>query len=378
MTTDTACLHADDSCTHKSATGRAIRAARMEAQAAPQPAVGAFGSPAEVAVREPSAVISPQRSAKRPVIDGSMILDYTRLYLSRYVAFPSAAALDLTTAWIVHASARDRDDTGIGPLIWRASPRLLVTSKDRGSGKSTVLDLITILTRSRNGRMPKVTPRAIACVLGRRHETAILDEAKLILGAGNRSQELQGILLAGYTPRSNYVASKGGKDDPIPLFGPVAYAGKDELITDTGGMLGDLLDRSVIVRMRASGRHMPEVDEDAEDDGDLLAGALAAWTSEVKGELREAAKALGAADREAGAVTDGTALRAAQICRPLRAVGMVAGGGWAERIDEACRRSEDEDMMDTLRDRFGSAGAASDGDDEWGTGSVVSEGDEWA
>ena len=47
-------------------------------------------------------------------------------------------------------------------------------------------------------------------MLGRRHETAILDEAKLILGAGNRSQELQGILLAGYTPRSNYVASKGG------------------------------------------------------------------------------------------------------------------------------------------------------------------------
>ena len=377
MTTDTACLHMDDSCTHKSPTGRAIRAARMEAQTAPQPAVGAYGSPAQVAVREPSAVISPQRSARRPVIDGSMVLDYTRLYLSRYVAFPSAAALDLTTAWIVHASARDRDDTGIGPLIWRASPRLLVTSKERGSGKSTVLDLITILTRSRNGRMPKVTPRAIACVLGRRHETAILDEAKLILGAGNRSQELQGILLAGYTPRSNYVASKGGKDDPIPLFGPVAYAGKDELITDTGGMLGDLLDRSVIVRMRTSPRHMPEVDEDAEDDGDLLAGALAAWTSEVKGELREAAKALGAADREAGAVTDGTALRAAQICRPLRAVGMVAGGGWAERIDEACRRSEDEDMMDTLRDRFGSAAASAD-DDEWGTGSVVSEGGEWA
>ena len=134
MTTTDTCVHADDSCTHKSATGRAIRAARMGAQAAPQPAVGTFGSPAEVAVREPSAVISPQRSAKRPVIDGSMILDYTRLYLSRYVAFPSAAALDLTTAWIVHASARDRDDTGIGPLIWRASPRLLVTSKDRGSG----------------------------------------------------------------------------------------------------------------------------------------------------------------------------------------------------------------------------------------------------
>jgi hypothetical protein len=306
-----------------------------------------------------------------------MVLDYTRLYLSRYVAWPSEAALDLTTAWILHAAARDRDDTGIGPLIWRASPRLLVTSAERGSGKSTVLDLVTILTRSRNGRMPKVTPRAIAQVLGRRHETAILDEAKLILGNGSRSQELQGILLAGYTPRSNYVVSKGGKDDPIPLFGPVAYAGKDELITDTGGMLGDLLDRSVIVRMRQSGRHMPEVDEDAEDDGDLLAGALAAWTSEVKGELRAAARSLADADREAGAVTDGAQLRSAQICRPLRAIGLVAGGGWAERIDDACRSTQDEDMMDALTARFGQPDAAAD-EDEWDSGRVVSDGGEWA
>ena len=142
-------------------------------------------------------------------------------------------------------------------------------------------------------------------------------------------------------------------------------------------MLGDLLDRSVIVRMRQSGRHMPEVDEDAEDDGDLLAGALAAWTSEVKGELRAAARSLADADREAGAVTDGAQLRSAQICRPLRAIGLVAGGGWAERIDDACRSTQDEDMMDALTARFGQPDAAAD-EDEWDSGRVVSDGGEWA
>ena len=57
-----------------------------------------------------------------------------------------------------------------------------------------------ILTRSRNGKMPKVTPRAICEVVGDWYETAVLDEAKLIFGIGRASQELQGILLAGLHP----------------------------------------------------------------------------------------------------------------------------------------------------------------------------------
>jgi len=271
-----------------------------------------------------------QQQQGQPV-DGAAVLNFTRRYLGHYVSFPSEAALTAAVAWIGHAVARDRDDTGIGQLIWRVSPRLAVTSRKRGSGKSTLLDLITILTRSRDGKMPKVTPRAIAETVGKHYDVAVLDEAKTIFGSGAKNLELQGCILAGYTPRTSYRVS--GKS--IPLFGAVAYAAKDELITDTNGeQIGDLLDRSVILRFSAPATVPPEVDEVAEDDGDLLASALVAWTDSVRDELRQAARDIAAEDRETERAGD---LRSMQIWRPLRAVCRVADGLTAEELAEGKR-----------------------------------------
>jgi Protein of unknown function (DUF3631) len=301
----------------------------------------------------------PARGAKP--IDGALVLDLTRRYLAHYVAFPSEAALNTAVAWIAHAVARDRDDKGIGQLIWRASPRLLVTSRNRGSGKSTLLDLIVILTKSRDGKIPKITPRAIAETTGQQFETVVLDEAKTLFGSGAKNLELQGILLAGYTPRTSYRI----KGKSIPLFGAVAYAGKDELITNTeGGQIGDLLDRSITLRFRAAGVMPPEVDEIAEDDGDKLASLLVAWTDSVRDELRLAAKELAAEDREDSEAGAGGNLRTGQIWRPLRAVARVAGGDWPEDIDAAsweltagAAGSEAQDALDELQERAQAWGA---------------------
>jgi energy-coupling factor transporter ATP-binding protein EcfA2 len=272
-----------------------------------------------------------QQQAQGAQIDGARVLDLTRRYLAHYVAFPNEASLTAAVAWIAHAVARDRDDTGIGQLIWRVSPRLAVTSRKRGSGKSTLLDLIAILTRSRDGKMPKVTPRAIAETVGRHFDVAVLDEAKTIFGSGAKNLELQGCILAGYTPRTSYRVS--GKS--IPLFGAVAYAAKDELITDTNGeQIGDLLERSVILRFCAPDKAPPEVDEIAEDDGDLLASALIAWTDSCRDELRQAARDIAAEDRESDR---GGSLRSMQIWRPLRALCRVADGLTAEELAEGKR-----------------------------------------
>src|ERR1017187_10443604 len=99
-----------------------------------------------------------QHQRQRPAaqqIDGGVVLGLMRRYLGHYVSFPSEAATAAAVAWIGHAVARDRDDKGIGQLIWRARPRLLVTSQNRGSGQSTLLDLIAILTGARDGKSPK-------------------------------------------------------------------------------------------------------------------------------------------------------------------------------------------------------------------------------
>lgn len=329
------------------------------------------------------------QGAPKP-IDGGLVLDLVRRYLAHYVTFPSESALNTAVAWIAHAVARDRDDKGLGQLIWRASPRLLVTSRHRGSGKSTLLDLIVILTGSRDGKIPKITPRAIAETTGQLFETVVLDEAKTLFGSGAKNLELQGILLAGYTPRTSYRV----KGKSIALFGAVAYAGKDELITNTeGGQIGDLLDRSIKLRFRASATVTHEVDEIAEDDGELLASALVAWTDSVRGGLRQAARDLAGEDREASeeavaAGRDAGNLRSFQIWRPLRAIARVAdgqsgdgtAGRWEEGINAAAAELnagaaaiEAQGALDELQRRAEAWGTPAAEEDE--PGEIVTDDD---
>jgi hypothetical protein len=334
-------------------------------------------------------------------IDGALVLGLVRRYLAHYVSWPSDAALTTAVAWIAHAVARDRDDKGLGQLIWRASPRLLVTSRHRGSGKSTLLDLIVILTGSRDGKIPKITPRAIAETTGQLFETVVLDEAKTLFGSGAKNLELQGILLAGYTPRTSYRV----KGKSIALFGAVAYAGKDELITNTeGGQIGDLLDRSIKLRFRASATVTHEVDEIAEDDGELLASALVAWTDSVRAELRQAARDLATEDREASeaavaAGQDAGNLRSFQIWRPLRAIARIADGpdeegvygprkdgtigAWEESVNAAAAELnagaaavEAQEALDELQRRAEAWGPGGADEDE--PGEIVTEEDDYS
>ncbi len=362
-------------------TPRAVSATPVQTRPAPpvppRPVMPRAG--AEVATVQPTAVM-PARPAGPKPIDGALLWILVRKYLGHYVAFRSEAQATLVTGWVFHAMARDRDSNGIGQLIWRASPRLLVTSKERGSGKSTLLDLIVILTGSRRGKVPKITPARIAQVLGKHFETVVLDEAKTILGSGSKSLELQGCMLAGYTRRTSYEIS----GQSVSLFGALAYAGKDEFITDTrGSQVGDLLDRSLTVRLDPPARPKPEVAERAEDDGDLLCRALVAWTDANRAALKRAARDLADEDQEAAEAGN---LRSAQISRPLRACArVVAPGAEADMLAalseliSGTAGTEADDLMAQLQERAAGWGedvldaeapgrlvtSADDGEAEW-------------
>jgi hypothetical protein len=364
---------------------REVARSAIRAQAKPAPA----RHPGTVAVPQradvaPSAVLPPGQGPKPQPIDGVLLWCLLRKYLEHYVAFRSEAQATLVTAWLFHAMARDRDSNGIGQLIWRASPRLLVTSANRGSGKSTLLDLIVIITQSRRGKVPKITPARIAQVLGKHFETVVLDEAKTILGSGSKSLELQGIMLAGYTRRTSYEISGVS----YSLFGALAWAGKDELITDTKGtQIGDLLDRSLTVRLDPPARAKPEVAERAEDDGDLLARALVAWTDSVRAELKQAAREISDEDLDAaeeaadrGEKMAPGKLRAIQISRPLRAcarvVGPVAEADIVAALDEltaGAAGTQTADIMTQLQKRSEAWGGTTEDDEP---GRIVTSDDE--
>ena len=280
-----------------------------------------------LAVRQPASVTwMPEPEA----VNGAELLGHLAGYFGTYIMFPAVGAHVATTLWNTAALARNRDDSGLGPPIWRALPLLSPTSKDNKSGKSTVLDLTRHVQQVQ--RPVKITGRALAHKLGRKHEAVVLDEVKLLFGAGGAARDVQGVLLASYTPGGTWSYSRGNADVDIPCFGPVAYAAKDELITATGEQLIDLFDRTIFIRMRRPSRLMPQPDERAEDDGKLLGQSLIEWTNSVRDRLKARSRELADLDYEASqaAVEDqrGIDARRPQIWRPLLAVADVAGGPW--------------------------------------------------
>lgn len=310
----------------------------MRAATAPKPPQQPPGWQPQTAGRHPGTVavtegrvIQPgtPRPKARP-IDGALLWCYVRRYLSHYVAFRTEEELDRVTAWVFHASARKRGELGMGPLIWNASPRLLIKSRKRGAGKSTLLRLIGILTASH--KAPRITAARFAQITGQKYETVCIDEGKIVFGCGAAHLDLQGCVLDGYAPGSFYEVSKTS----LPLFGAVAIAAKEALITEAAkavdgdeSSIGDILDRCLTATLAAPDIPPPEVGQRAEAEGGLLCRALIAWTGQCREALEEAAQDIADEDYQAAcarAARGGKAAetpRALQIGRPLRAIGRV-------------------------------------------------------
>jgi energy-coupling factor transporter ATP-binding protein EcfA2 len=287
--------------------------------------------PEQVITPGPDAVTPPPARAlpDAPALLGQ-VLEQMAIYLTEYAQFPSKSAAVATTLWIAHAAARDSERN----LIWRASPRLLLTSAQNGSGKSTVLDMIAILLQSRAGRMVKVTPYGLAKVLGAYKEVGLPDDAQQIFGTnGTAAKELLGILLGSYTRGGTWVSGKAnGKIESV--YGPVAIAGKDSLITTNAAALDDLLKRSIIIRMERPAVFMPQLDEDGEEWGAAIGKALEAVVGALQGQFKQAALDL-AREARGQVITDGDGGRTGQIWRQLEAVARVAGGPWVPAVAQA-------------------------------------------
>jgi hypothetical protein len=292
---------------------------------------------ASVAVMAPSAVIPAAGglAPRRPEIDGARLLEQIGLFIIDHVALPSPAAAVALTLWAAHERARDAD----GQLIWRASPRLLLTSSENGAGKSTALDVLAILCQSRAGRIGTVTAPGLAQLVGRLREVALLDEAQLTFGAGRRAEQVRLIINSGYTRRGHCLTGQGGKTSLTPVFGACALAGLDSLIHGTDGRLADTLSRCIIVRMQRPPRRMPELDERGEIRGARLAAALAAWTASERDTLRRAALDLADAAADGSDGLDGLADdggRTVQLWRALLSVADTAGGQCPRRPARPC------------------------------------------
>jgi hypothetical protein len=290
-----------------------------------------------LAVPQAGQVITPGRGAitspGRAMPDAAemlpQLLDEIGLLITDYVYLPSRSLAVAITAWAAHAAARDGDRR----LIWRASPRLILTSEQNGTGKSTVLDILRILLQSRSGRMAKVTAPGLAMVLNKFQDTALLDEVNVTFGSGRDARDVQAVLLAGYSRGGTWVNGRAS-GTVMDVSGAAAMAGKDDLITRQRDALKDLLARSIIGRMVRPPVFLPQFDEDAEDRAAALSRALWAIMGSLGPQLAQASRDL-ARELAGSAITDGDGGRIAQIWRPLDAVARIAGGRWPEALQQA-------------------------------------------
>ena len=151
----------------------------------------------------------------------------------RYLALPEHGAVKLAL-WTVHAHAFEASFV---------TPRLAITSPQKGCGKTTVLDLLS-------GLVPKplqaanVTAAAVFRTIEAKRPTLLVDEADTFLA---ENEELRGVLNSGHTRNGAVIRVVEHEGDFEPrqfsTWAPVAIA-------KIGKLPGTLEDRSIKLEMR--------------------------------------------------------------------------------------------------------------------------------
>lgn len=249
--------------------------------------------------------------------DGAALLDDVRTFLGRFVAYPSAAALDAVTLWAAHTHVVHSGEN---------TPRLALLSPEPWSGKTRTLEALEVLV-PRPMRVENASPATVFRSIASEQPTILFDEVDAIFtrrGTEDPNEELRGVLNAGHRKGSTVPRCVGPSHEVkrFDVFCAVALAGLGDL-PDT------LMSRAVVVRMR---RRAPSEPVEAfrprlhRGEGHALRDRLTAW-------LEPLADHIGAAWPQ---LPEGITDRPADVWEPLLAVAEAAGGEWTKRARQAC------------------------------------------
>jgi putative DNA primase/helicase len=234
-------------------------------------------------------------------VHGSELLDALFVAICRHVVAPEWAVVSIVL-WVLHTYLLD---------CFGISPRLAITSPEKGCGKTTLLDVLSHLVM-RVLSTANATASAIFRVVEMQRPTLLIDEADTFL---SENEELRGILNSGHRQGGSVVRTVGEDFEPRSFSTYSACA-----VALIGKLPATLADRSVPIELRR--RRADERIElfrfDRTGHLDQLARKAARW-------------ALDNADCIRGAdpdMPDGLVNRAADNWRPLLAIADAAGGEW--------------------------------------------------
>jgi Protein of unknown function (DUF3631) len=265
-------------------------------------------------------------------VNGADLLDDICNSVRKYLVLPEGSAETLAL-WVVHTHAYE---------CFGHSPRLAITSPEKGCGKTTTLDIVGELV-ARPLPTSNATTAAIFRTVDMASPTLLIDEADTFL-KGN--EELRGILNAGHKKGGQIIRTVGEDHEPrqFSTWAPAAIA----MI----GRLPDTLeDRSVSISLRRkkpTEKIQPFRSDRCQDLRDI-ARKIARWAADNRG-------ALTASDPTTGMLVN----RPADNWRPLLAVADLAGGDWpriARNVAETAETAKDDQsvrsmVLSDIRDIF--------------------------
>lgn len=249
-----------------------------------------------------------------PVFSGSEVLDETHRFLTRFAVFPSSHAAVAVTLWAAHTHVFQAFDV---------TPRLALLSDESRSGKTRVLDLLSLLA-AKPEFVADLTGPTLFTLIKESAPTILLDETDNMFGPNGNSGKRQvlTILNVGYRQGAKIPRMSKGTIERYPAFAPAAFAG-------IGRLPETLQSRCVVVRMRRRRKgescepYMPRYHGPL---GAAVGDALGAWAQSVAAEL-----ATSWPD-----IPEGVEDRAAEIWGPLLAIADQAGADWPRKAREAC------------------------------------------
>jgi hypothetical protein len=245
------------------------------------------------------------------VVTGADVLTEVAEAFLRYVVLPPGAA-DALALWAAHAHCFEN---------FTCSPRLNISSPEKGCGKTTLRDVVAVLVPR-----PLATENLSVAVLFRvieaRKPTVLADEYDAWL---RDNEELRGMLNAGHR-RGGQALRCEGESNEVRAFNVFAPA----VLCGIGTLPGTLHDRSIPIRLerakpgelreRFDTRHVG-----AETD---LCRKLARFCADNQSCLQECDPAM----------PPGAFNRLADNWRPLFAVAEIAGLDWPQRAAAAFDR----------------------------------------
>lgn len=196
----------------------------------------------------------------------AVLLEDVRAFVRRFVVLTDGQA-DAITLWIAHTHVFD---------VFGITPYLAVTSAEKRSGKTRLLEVLELLIRD---ALPtaNISDAALFRVIDSKQPTLLVDEVDALFSNKSPREELRGILNAGYR-RGAVVHRMGGSNNTslqsFSVYCPKAFAGIGNCLPDT------ISDRSIPISLKRRTRD-ETVDRfrlrDVQVEGHALRDRLTDW-----------------------------------------------------------------------------------------------------